>query len=172
MRFYKEKFQDLLLYFVKILQDKIVVHPYFEKCHTIARHVILELYKKCLPYIAQISENSVLAGGLGFGLGILISYWIFSIYYKNYNVIKSRTMSGVTFDSQYGGFDSLHLKSDLIVPRITQPNQVLVRIHAASIDLTGNITIGGTLTYEDVKNVGIPKNICLKIKIRSGLRSM
>ena len=142
----KEELQEVLQKILRILKEKIVFHPIAIKCHNFARNAVLALYRKCLPYIAQISENSVLAGSLGFGLGVIISYWIFSLYYNNYYkyVIKSRTMSGVTFDAQhYGGLESLHLRSDLIVPRITRPNQVLVRIHAASVDLTDISILSG-----------------------------
>ena len=130
---------------VKLIEDKILVHPLVEKVHGIARNIILDAYRKCLPYLAKISENSLLAGGISFGLGVILSYWIFSIYFNNYykNVMKKRTMSGVTANYQYGGIESLNLRSDLIVPRITRPNQVLVRVHAASVDVTDISILSG-----------------------------
>ena len=142
---YKEKLHEIIVKIVKLIEDKILVHPLVEKVHGIARNIILDAYRKCLPYLAKISENSLLAGGLSFGLGVILSYWIFSIYFKNYykNVMKKRTMSGVTANYQYGGIESLNLRSDLIVPRITRPNQVLVRVHAASVDVTDISILSG-----------------------------
>ena len=142
---YKEKLHEIIVKIVKLIEDKILVHPLVEKIHGIARNIILDAYRKCLPYLAKISENSLLAGGLSFGLGVILSYWVFSIYFNNYykNLIKSRTMSGVTADYQYGGIESLNLRSDLIVPRITRPNQVLVRVHAASVDVTDISILSG-----------------------------
>ena len=142
---YKEKLHEIIVKIVKLIEDKILVHPLVEKIHGIARNIILDAYRKCLPYMAKISENSLLAGGLSFGLGVILSYWIFSIYFNNYykNVMKKRTMSGVTANYQYGGIESLNLRSDLIVPRITRPNQVLVRVHAASVDVTDISILSG-----------------------------
>ena len=142
---YKEKLHEIIVKIVKLIEDKILVHPLVEKVHGIARNIILDAYRKCLPYLAKISENSLLAGGLSFGLGVILSYWIFSIYFNNYykNVMKKRTMSGVTANYQYGGIESLNLRSDLIVPRITRPNQVLVRVHAASVDVTDISILSG-----------------------------
>lgn len=142
---YKEKLHEIIVKIVKLIEDKILVHPLVEKIHGIARNIILDAYRKCLPYLAKISENSLLAGGLSFGLGVILSYWIFSIYFNNYykNVMKKRTMSGVTANYQYGGIESLNLRSDLIVPRITRPNQVLVRVHAASVDVTDISILSG-----------------------------
>ena len=142
---YKEKLHEIIVKIVKLIEDKILVHPLVEKVHGIARNIILDAYRKCLPYLAKISENSLLAGGISFGLGVILSYWIFSIYFNNYykNVMKKRTMSGVTANYQYGGIESLNLRSDLIVPRITRPNQVLVRVHAASVDVTDISILSG-----------------------------
>ena len=142
---YKEKLHEIIVKIVKLIEDKILVHPLVEKVHGIARNIILDAYRKCLPYLAKISENSLLAGGLSFGLGVILSYWIFSIYFNNYykSVMKKRTMSGVTANYQYGGIESLNLRSDLIVPRITRPNQVLVRVHAASVDVTDISILSG-----------------------------
>ena len=142
---YKEKLHEIIVKIVKLIEDKILVHPLVEKIHGIARNIILDAYRKCLPYLAKISENSLLAGGISFGLGVILSYWIFSIYFNNYykNVMKKRTMSGVTANYQYGGIESLNLRSDLIVPRITRPNQVLVRVHAASVDVTDISILSG-----------------------------
>ena len=145
VKLYKEKLHEIIVKIVKLIEDKILVHPLVEKVHGIARNIILDAYRKCLPYLAKISENSLLAGGLSFGLGVILSYWIFSIYFNNYykNVMKKRTMSGVTANYQYGGIESLNLRSDLIVPRITRPNQVLVRVHAASVDVTDISILSG-----------------------------
>ena len=145
VKLYKEKLHEIIVKIVKLIEDKILVHPLVEKIHGIARNIILDAYRKCLPYMAKISENSLLAGGLSFGLGVILSYWIFSIYFNNYykNVMKKRTMSGVTANYQYGGIESLNLRSDLIVPRITRPNQVLVRVHAASVDVTDISILSG-----------------------------
>ena len=145
VKLYKEKLHEIIVKIVKLIEDKILVHPLVEKIHGIARNIILDAYRKCLPYLAKISENSLLAGGLSFGLGVILSYWIFSIYFNNYykNVMKKRTMSGVTANYQYGGIESLNLRSDLIVPRITRPNQVLVRVHAASVDVTDISILSG-----------------------------
>ena len=142
---YKEKLHEIIVKIVKLIEDKILVHPLVEKVHGIARNITLDAYRKCLPYLAKISENSLLAGGISFGLGVILSYWIFSIYFNNYykNVMKKRTMSGVTANYQYGGIESLNLRSDLIVPRITRPNQVLVRVHAASVDVTDISILSG-----------------------------
>ena len=142
---YKEKLHEVIVKIVKLIEDKILVHPLVEKIHGIARNIILDAYRKCLPYLAKISENSLLAGGLSFGLGVILSYWVFSIYFNKYykNLMKKRTMSGVTADYQYGGIESLNLRSDLIVPRITRPNQVLVRVHAASVDVTDISILSG-----------------------------
>ena len=145
VKLYKEKLHEIIVKIVKLIEDKILVHPLVEKIHGIARNIILDAYRKCLPYLAKISENSLLAGGISFGLGVILSYWIFSIYFNNYykNVMKKRTMSGVTANYQYGGIESLNLRSDLIVPRITRPNQVLVRVHAASVDVTDISILSG-----------------------------
>ena len=145
VKLYKEKLHEIIVKIVKLIEDKILVHPLVEKVHGIARNIILDAYRKCLPYLAKISENSLLAGGISFGLGVILSYWIFSIYFNNYykNVMKKRTMSGVTANYQYGGIESLNLRSDLIVPRITRPNQVLVRVHAASVDVTDISILSG-----------------------------
>ena len=145
VKLYKEKLHEIIVKIVKLIEDKILVHPLVEKIHGIARNIILDAYRKCLPYLAKISENSLLAGGLSFGLGVILSYWIFSIYFNNYykSVMKKRTMSGVTANYQYGGIESLNLRSDLIVPRITRPNQVLVRVHAASVDVTDISILSG-----------------------------
>merc|ERR1712012_653784 len=74
---YKDKVQDLLIKLIKILHEKVIVHPIVEKCQTFTRNVLLEIYRKCLPFLARISENSLIAGGIGFGLGLVVSYWIF-----------------------------------------------------------------------------------------------
>ena len=104
LQHYKDKVQDLLIKLIKILHEKVIVHPIVEKCQTFTRTVLLDVYRKCLPFLARISENSLIAGGIGFGLGLVVSYWIFSSYYVYYynNVIKGRTMSGVTFDTYNG----------------------------------------------------------------------
>ena len=78
---YKEKLHEIIVKIVKLIEDKILVHPLVEKIHGIARNIILDAYRKCLPYLAKISENSLLAGGISFGLGVILSYWIFSIYF-------------------------------------------------------------------------------------------
>lgn len=44
-------------------------------------------------------------------------------------------MSAVTFDpNQCNGLDSIGLRSDVLVPKITNAYEVLVRVHAASVD--------------------------------------
>ena len=87
---------------------------------------------------------SLIAGSLGFALGVSVTAWTLSAYYaKAYqNVIKSRLMSGVTYDC-YRGLESLALKSNLEVPRITNPQQVLIRVHAASVDMTDIAILSG-----------------------------
>ena len=37
------------------------------------RHSVLNLYKRCLPYLARLSENSVLAASIGFCIGVLLT---------------------------------------------------------------------------------------------------
>lgn len=148
---YREKLKDFLHKVIVIIHEKVVLHPLIERWHSMARHSALAMYKRVLPYLAHISENSLLAAGLGLSLGIVMTYWIVSKYCHNYykNVIKSRTMSGVTFSShEYGGLEGLSMRFDLIVPRITRPNQVLVRIHAASVDLDDIALLSGLARTE------------------------
>ena len=133
---YSEKLKDLIFKIVCIVQEKILVHPYVEKCQTHIRQAVLAVYKKALPYLAQLSENSLLAGGVGLCVGIIVSWYLLSAYYESYycKLIKTRLMSGVTFnDKCCGGLESISLRSDLVVPRITDPNCCLVRVHAASV---------------------------------------
>ena len=44
--------------------------------------------------------------------------------------------------------ESLNLRSDLLVPKITSPTQVLVRIHAASVDAVDIAILSGLGRYE------------------------
>ena len=132
---FKETFKDLIFKVVQIIHERILVHPFVEQCHAQARYFILAVYKKTLPYLAQISENSFLAAGLGFSLGIVLCWYLLRGYYKRYygNVIKSRLMSGVAFnDSRLSDFN-VSLRQDLIVPKIQCPTEVLIRVHAASV---------------------------------------
>ena len=131
-----EKIKDCIAKVVYLIHKRVLVHPYVEKCHSYARELLLHVYKRTLPYLAKLSENSLLAGGLGFVIGVSLTAWLLSTYYaKAYqNIIKRRLMSGVTFDLRHDGLESLSLKSDLLVPRITNPQQILIRVHAASVD--------------------------------------
>ena len=54
-------------------------------------------------------------------------------------------MSGVTFDETncLQGLESLSLRSDLLVPKITSPTQVLVRVHAGSVDAVDIAILSG-----------------------------
>ena len=89
--------------FIAVCHDRILVHPYVERCQEYARVAVHNLYKKCLPYIARLTENSVLVASLGFCLGVLLTGWFLSIYYHSYysSIIKTRAMSGVTFDETH-----------------------------------------------------------------------
>ena len=134
---YSSKLKDLVLKVLHLAHEKLVLHPLAQKGQKIAQNAVLSLYKKCLPLLAQLSENSAAAAGLGLGVGVILTYWILSLYYANYynSIIKTRLMSGVTFDHRnYKGLESISLRSDIIVPKISDPNQVLVRVHAASVD--------------------------------------
>ena len=75
-----------------------------------------------------------------------------SIYYNSYynSIMKTRTMSGVTFDEMNSlqGLESLNLRSDLLVPKILSPTQVLVRIHAASVDAVDIAILSGLGRHE------------------------
>ena len=64
--------------------------------------------------------------------------------------MKTRTMSGVTFDEMNSlqGLESLNLRSDLLVPKILSPTQVLVRIHAASVDAVDIAILSGLGRHE------------------------
>ena len=77
----------------------------------------------------------------------IFSGWALSIYYHSYynSIIKTRTMSGVTFDETncLQGLESLSLRSDLLVPKITSPTQVLVRVHAGSVDAVDIAILSG-----------------------------
>ena len=144
--YYSEKLKDLILKIVCIVQERVLVHPYVEKCQSHVRHVILAVYKKALPFLAQLSENSLLAGGLGVCIGVTFSWYVLNAYYESYygNIIKTRLMSGVTFNEKcYGGLESISLRSDLMVPRITNPNYCLIRIHAASVDMIDIAILSG-----------------------------
>ena len=139
-----QKINTFIAKVVHLVQEKVLDHPFLEQCHAYARDVLFQLYKRSLPYLALISENSLIAGSLGFALGVSVTAWTLSAYYaKAYqNVIKSRLMSGVTYDC-YRGLESLALKSNLEVPRITNPQQVLIRVHAASVDMTDIAILSG-----------------------------
>jgi hypothetical protein len=142
----KIRLHDLLHKILKVINERILAHPLVDKCHAYSRQVLVGLYKRSLPYLAEISKNTILASSLALAAGVLVTYWSLSAYYNAYyrSIIKSRTMSGVTCDdSKYAGLDSLHLRSDLIVPRISRPHQVLVRIHAASVDLADVAILSG-----------------------------
>ena len=144
--YYSERLKDLILKIVRIVHERIVVHPYVEKCQAHVRHVVLVVYKKAMPYLAQLSENSLMAGGLGLCVGVTFSWYVLSAYYESYygKIIKTRLMSGVTFNEKnYGGLESISLRSDLIVPRITSPNEILIRIHAASVDMIDIAILSG-----------------------------
>ena len=146
IQLYSSRLKEIVIQAIKFINEKVIVHPLVEKCHKYTTQIILRLYKRSLPYIAQIAENSVLAASLGFALGVCITYLMVSAYYTSYyaSVIKSRSMSGVTFnDYSYGGLEGIHLRSDLVVPKITQPNQVLIRVHAASLDFTDVAVLSG-----------------------------
>ena len=135
-----------MVHFARVVHEKVLLHHYVEKAQSLARHAALRLYKRCYPYLLQIAENSTIAASLGFAVGALITYWTMSTYlHYHYNsIIKTRTMSGVTFeDNRYRGLESLSLKSNLIVPKITRPTQVLVRIHAASVDAADIAILSG-----------------------------
>ena len=95
-----DKIRDVMFKFIAVCHDRILVHPYVERCQEYARVAVHNLYKKCLPYIARLTENSVLVASLGFCLGVILTGWLLSIYYHSYysSIIKTRAMSGVTFD--------------------------------------------------------------------------
>ena len=139
-----EKIKAFIAKVVYLVQEKVLDHPYLELCHAYAGNLLLQLYKRSLPYLAKLSESSFMAGSLGFALGVSVTAWILSAYYdKAYqSIIKSRLMSGVTYDC-YRGLESLSLKSNLVVPRITNPQQVLIRVHAASVDMTDIAILSG-----------------------------
>jgi len=142
-----EKLKDVITKLMVVCHEKILVNPYVERCQEYARQTVLNLYKKCLPYLAKLTENSALAASLGFCLGVVLTAWALSIYYHSYynSIIKTRTMSGVTFDEKncLQGLESLSLRSDLLVPKITSPTQVLVRIHAGSVDAVDIAILSG-----------------------------
>ena len=98
-----DKIKNVMFKFIAVCHDRILVHPYVERCQEFARDTIYNLYKKCLPYIARLTENSVLVASLGFCLGVLLTGWFLSIYYHSYysSIIKTRAMSGVTFDETH-----------------------------------------------------------------------
>ena len=58
-------------------------------------------------------------------------------------------MSGVTFDetNSLQGLESLSLRSDLLVPKITSPTQVLVRVHAGSVDAVDIAILSGIQNF-------------------------
>jgi len=149
---YSEKLKDAIVRLIVVCHEKIVGNPYVEKCQEYVRHSVFNLYKRCLPYLARLSESSVLAASIGFCIGVLLTGWAMSIYYHSYynSIMKTRTMSGVTFDEMNSlqGLESLNLRSDLLVPKILSPTQVLVRIHAASVDAVDIAILSGLGRHE------------------------
>ena len=70
---YSEKLKDAIVRLIVVCHEKIVGNPYVEKCQEYMRHSVLNLYKRCLPYLARLSENSVLAASIGFCIGVLLT---------------------------------------------------------------------------------------------------
>ena len=70
---YSEKLKDAIVRLIVVCHEKIVGNPYVEKCQEYVRHSVFNLYKRCLPYLARLSESSVLAASIGFCIGVLLT---------------------------------------------------------------------------------------------------
>lgn len=127
------------------LLDRCLAHPVVEKCEKLVLNCAAAIYAKCMPILAELSRNSLLAGAVGFFAGLTVASVAWSILYNRHkSPMKSRPMSGAICDAtRYYGLESLQLRGDLDIPRVTKPDQVLVRVHAASVDHVDVLILNG-----------------------------
>lgn len=130
----RQRFRELSREFVETAREQFLNHPTVVKVRLESERLAAIFYRRCLPVINEIARNSFLVGASAFLVGLLVSRIL--IPGSRYRCpMKPQNMKAIVGDAnRLDGLESLLLSSDYERPRIEHPDQVLVRIHSASVD--------------------------------------
>ena len=151
--------KELILEYSHVLYSK--VHDYIDKNVAIQRilqslkHNFLHVSRKIVsPLVRELGRNSLASGALGFVLGLIVYRITFGQRsYSIYSPMKPQKMKGIECRKgralkSYDGLESLRYSNTIDTPRITNPDQVLVRVMAVSVDPADISILSGLGWYE------------------------
>ena len=59
---------------MSLFHAHLLSHPVVSRLHETGKSLLVSGYAKCLPILAELSRNSLLAGATGFVLGVLVRH--------------------------------------------------------------------------------------------------
>ena len=134
---HRQKLVEIANKVLDYIREKVLTHPLLERWQETVKEAAANLSKRLRPIYLMVVKNSLLTCLIGLVAGFLVGWWLCASYKDRYygTLSKPRPMSGVICDTfRYAGLDGISAKSNLVMPRITETNQVLVRVHAGSVD--------------------------------------